>query len=248
MVELSVNVDHVATLRETRKTYEPDPVWAAVAAHLGGASGITVHLREDRRHIQEEDLYRLRSATQVRFNLEMAATEEMLRFAEVVRPDRVTLVPEKRLELTTEGGLDICAQFSFLKDFLLALKSLDIPTSVFIDPDKAQVEAAKVIGASMCELHTGVYANVFHRKDASHPLVIQSIHQLKEASDLVHSLGMRVHAGHALNYYNVKQVVACLPHLHELHIGHSIVSRALFVGFESAVREMFDCIKQSCCH
>ena len=239
MIELGVNIDHVATVRQARRTYEPDPVWAAVEAHLGGADGITCHLREDRRHIQDEDVRRLRELTHIRLNLEMAATDEMVGIACRIKPEMAMLVPEGRAEITTEGGLDIVAQESRLKSVVRKLSDAGIVVSVFIDADVKQVEAAKRIGAAVCEIHTGPYAHAFHSKgrDAESPAVVSHLKQIQMAGDAIHALGMRFNAGHALNYFNV-QPVAALPGVRELHIGHAIVSRAVFIGMREAVREM----------
>lgn len=239
MIELGVNIDHVATLRQARRTYEPDPVWAAVEAHLGGADGITVHLREDRRHIQDEDVRRLRELTHIKLNLEMAATEEMVDIACRIRPEMAMLVPEGRHEITTEGGLDIVAQEKKLSLAVKRLVDAGIVVSVFIDADLKQVDAAKRIGASVCEVHTGPYAHVFHSKgrDAESKPVIEQLDILRRAGETIRAQGMRFNAGHALNYFNVKPV-ARLTGLRELHIGHAIVSRAVFVGMREAVREM----------
>lgn len=239
MIELGVNIDHVATVRQARRTYEPDPVWAAVEAHLGGADGITVHLREDRRHIQDDDVRRLRDLTHIKLNLEMAATEEMVAIAQAIRPEMAMLVPEGRHEITTEGGLDIVAQETRLKSVIDRLASAGIVTSVFIDADLAQVEAAARIGARVCEIHTGPYAHAFHAKgrDAESAPVLAELANIRKAGEAVRALGMRFNAGHALNYANVKPVAA-LPGIRELHIGHSIVSRAVFIGLREAVREM----------
>ena len=239
MIELGVNIDHVATLRQARKTYEPDPMWAAVEAHLGGASGITVHLREDRRHIQDRDILALRHLTQIKLNLEMAATTEMLDIACRIVPEMAMLVPEGRAEITTEGGLDIVSQESTLKSFIARLADAGIVTSVFVDADLRQIEAAARIGAHACELHTGAYALAFHTqgRDVASPAVEHALHNLRCAGKAVLDLGMRLHAGHALNYYNV-QPVAQLIGVRELHIGHAIISRALFVGLRQAVQEM----------
>jgi pyridoxine 5-phosphate synthase len=239
MIELGVNVDHVATLRQARRTYEPDPVWAAVEAHLGGADGITVHLREDRRHIQDEDVRRLRELTHIRLNLEMAATDEMVAIASRIKPEMAMLVPEGRHEVTTEGGLDIVSQESSLKGAVARLAGAGIVVSVFIDADLRQVEAARRIGAAVCEVHTGPYAHAFHSRgrDAETPAVRAELERIGEAGAAIRSLGMRFNAGHALNYFNVEPV-ARLPGVRELHIGHAIVSRALFVGMREAVREM----------
>jgi pyridoxine 5-phosphate synthase len=239
MIELGVNIDHVATIRQARRTYEPDPVWAAVEAHLGGADGITVHLREDRRHIQDDDVRRLRDLTQVKLNLEMAPTDEMIGIACQLKPEMAMLVPEGRQEVTTEGGLDILAQEARLKDSIRKLAEAGIMTSVFIDADIAQVEAAARVGARVCEIHTGPYAQAFHTKgrDARSPAVLEELARVRVAGRAIVDLGMRFNAGHALNYFNV-QPVAALPDVRELHIGHAIISRAVFVGLRGAVAEM----------
>ncbi|MEW5863261.1 MAG: pyridoxine 5'-phosphate synthase [Pseudomonadota bacterium] len=239
MIELGVNVDHVATVRQARRTYEPDPVWAAVEAHLGGADGITVHLREDRRHIQDEDVRRLRELTHIKLNLEMAPTDEMVAIARRIRPEMAMLVPEGRHEITTEGGLDILAQEARLREQVAKLADAGIVVSVFIDADLAQVEAARRIGAAVCEVHTGPYAHAFHARgrDAESPAVRAELEKIRAAGERIRALGMRFNAGHALNYFNVEPV-ARLPGVRELHIGHAIVSRAVFVGMREAVREM----------
>jgi pyridoxine 5-phosphate synthase len=239
VIELGVNVDHVATVRQARRTYEPDPVWAAVEAHLGGADGITVHLREDRRHIQDEDVRRLRELTHIKLNLEMAATDEMVAIATRLKPEMAMLVPEGRHEVTTEGGLDVVSQERVLKEKVSRLRDAGIVVSVFIDAERAQVDAAKRIGATVCEIHTGPYAHAFHSKgrDAESPAVVSQLQLIQNAGEAIRGLGMRFNAGHALNYFNV-QPVAALPGVRELHIGHAIVSRALFVGMREAVREM----------
>jgi pyridoxine 5-phosphate synthase len=239
MIELGVNIDHVATLRQARRTWEPDPVWAAVEAHLGGADGITVHLREDRRHINDEDVRRLRELTQVKLNLEMAATDEMVGIACGLKPEMAMLVPEGRHEVTTEGGLDVLAQESRLKDVIARLSDGGITTSVFIDAEIDQIEAAARIGARVCEIHTGPYAHAFHRggRDAETPAVLAELDKIRAAGEAVRRLGMRFNAGHALNYYNIEPI-ARLHGIRELHIGHAIVSRAVFVGLRQAVAEM----------
>jgi len=239
MIELGVNIDHVATVRQARRTYEPDPVWAAVEAHLGGADGITVHLREDRRHIQDEDVRRLRELTHIKLNLEMAATDEMVRIACGLRPEMAMLVPEGRHEITTEGGLDVASQRVRLRDVVARLADQGIVTSVFIDAELAQVEAAAAIGARVCEIHTGPYAEAFFNKgrDAESPAVVAELERIARAGEAIRAAGMRFNAGHALNYVNV-QPVAALSGVRELHIGHAIVSRAMFVGMREAVREM----------
>ncbi len=239
MIELGVNIDHVATVRQARRTYEPDPVWAAVEAHLGGADGITVHLREDRRHIQDEDVRRLRELTHIKLNLEMAATDEMVGIARRIRPEMAMLVPEGRQEVTTEGGLDIASREARLKEVVARLAAEGIVVSVFIDADLQQVEAAQRIGAAVCEVHTGPYAHAFHSRgrDAESPAVVAELAKLAAAGAAIRARGMRFNAGHALNYVNVEPV-AQLPGVRELHIGHAVVSRAVFVGMREAVREM----------
>ena len=239
MIELGVNVDHVATVRQARRTYEPDPVWAAIEAHLGGADGITVHLREDRRHIQDEDVRRLRELTHIKLNLEMAATAEMIDVARDIKPEMAMLVPEGRHEITTEGGLDIVAQEAKLKDAVARIAGAGIVVSVFIDADIRQIEAAKRVGARVCEVHTGPYAHAFHEfgRDAEGPAVVAELDKLSLAGQAIRDFGMRFNAGHALNYFNVEPV-ARLAGIRELHIGHAIVSRAVFVGMREAVREM----------
>jgi pyridoxine 5-phosphate synthase len=239
MIELGVNIDHVATLRQARRTHEPDPVWAAVEAHLGGADGITVHLREDRRHIHDDDVRRLRDLVHIKLNLEMAATAEMLDIACRLKPEMAMLVPEGRLEITTEGGLDVVRHETSLRAAVDRLAAAGIVTSVFIDAQREQVEAAARIGASVCELHTGPYAHAFHARgrDPESPAVVAELAKLREAGAAIRALGMRFNAGHALNYFNV-QPVAALPGVRELHIGHAIVSRSVFVGLREAVRQM----------
>jgi len=246
MIELGVNVDHVATVRQARRTYEPDPVWAAVEAHLGGADGITVHLREDRRHIQDDDVRRLRELTHIRLNLEMAATAEMVAIACRIKPEMAMLVPEGRHEVTTEGGLDILASEASLKTAVSRLKEAGIVVSVFIDAEPRQVEAAGRIGAAVCEVHTGPYAHAFHSKgrDDQSPAVLAELERVAKAGEGIRSMGMRFNAGHALNYVNVEPI-ARLPGIRELHIGHAIVSRAVFVGLREAVREMKQLMAQA---
>ena len=239
MIELSVNIDHVATLRQARRTYEPDPVWAAVEAHLGGADGITVHLREDRRHIQDEDVRRLRELVHIKLNLEMAATAEMVDIAVRLKPEMAMLVPEGRHEITTEGGLDVAAQEVRLAEVVRRLAGAGIGVSVFIDAELRQVEAAARIGAKVCEVHTGPYAHAFHAKgrDPESAPVVEELAKIRAAGEAIRHAGMRFNAGHALNYFNV-QPVAALPGVRELHIGHAIVSRSVFVGMREAVRQM----------
>jgi pyridoxine 5-phosphate synthase len=243
MIELGVNIDHVATVRQARRTYEPDPVWAAVEAHLGGADGITVHLREDRRHIHDEDVRRLRDLTHIKLNLEMAATDEMVGIARSLKPEMAMLVPEGRHEVTTEGGLDIAGELAVggerIRRAIGELAQAGIMTSVFIDADPRQVEAAARVGAQVCEVHTGPYAHTFHEqgRDPERLLVAAELDKVRLAGQAIRDAGMRFNAGHALNYFNV-QPVARLAGVRELHIGHAIVSRAVFVGLREAVREM----------
>ncbi len=239
MIELGVNIDHVATLRQARRTYEPDPVWAAVEAHLGGADGITVHLREDRRHIQDHDVRRLRELTHIKLNLEMAATDEMVGIACELKPEMAMLVPEGRHEITTEGGLDVAGQEAKLKDAVARLAAAGIVTSVFIDAELPQVEAAARIGARVCEIHTGPYAHAFHERgrDAESPAVLAEIDKIRRAGKAIRDLGMRFNAGHALNYFNVQNRTDS-GLARSKNIAHAIISRAVFVGMREAVREM----------
>ena len=233
---LGVNIDHVATIRQARRGVEPDPVWAAVEAQLGGASLITVHLREDRRHINDDDVRRLRPAVQVPLNLEMAAVTEIRRVAMEVMPQMVTLVPEKRSEVTTEGGLNVKAQCGSLRQFIAPLKKKGIVASAFIDADIDQVRAAAEAGFDVCELHTGPYSLADGRRRPS------ELDRLRQAAEEVVNQGMQLNAGHGLNYENVKPAAA-LPHMEELHIGHSIVSRSVFIGLREAVRQMRELIE-----
>ncbi len=239
MIELGVNIDHVATIRQARCTYEPDPVWAAVEAHLGGADGITIHLREDRRHIQDADVEKLRDLAQIKLNLEMAATDEMVAIACRIKPQMAMLVPEGRHEVTTEGGLDIVAQEARLAESVARLSDAGIVSSVFINADPTQVQAAARIGARICEIHTGPYAHAFYTqgRDAESLAVLAELEKIRFAGEAARQLGMRFNAGHALNYFNV-QPVAQLAGIRELHIGHAIISRAIFVGLREAVGEM----------
>jgi pyridoxine 5-phosphate synthase len=246
MIELGVNIDHVATIRQARQTYEPEPAWAAVEAHLGGADGITVHLREDRRHIQDSDVEKLRTLTHIKLNLEMAATDEMVDIACRLKPEMAMLVPEGRHEITTEGGLDIIAQEAKLKQAIDRLTAAGIISSVFIDAEVDQIAAAARIGARVCEIHTGPYAHAFHHqgRDAESPAVLAELNKLRTAGEAIRGHGMRFNAGHALNYFNV-QPIAQLPGIRELHIGHAIISRAVFVGLREAVREMKQLMREA---
>jgi len=249
VIELGVNIDHVATLRQARRTYEPDPVWAAVEAHLGGADGITVHLREDRRHIQDEDVRRLRELVHIKLNLELAATDEMVAIACRLRPEMAMLVPEGRHEITTEGGLDVAGQEAKLRAVVARFADAGIVTSAFIDADLGQVEAAARVGVKVCEVHTGPYAHAFHTKgrDAGSAAVAAELARIRDAGAAIRALGMRFNAGHALNYFNV-QPVAALPGVRELHIGHAIVSRSVFAGLREAVRQMKALLREAAAH
>ena len=239
MSELGVNIDHVATIRQARRTYEPDPVWAATEAHLGGADAITVHLREDRRHIQDHDVRRLAELVHVKLNLEMAATDEMVGIATEVRPQMASLVPEGRQEITTEGGLDVAAGGERLAGVLERLHGAGVVVCAFIDAEEAQIEAARRLGFDACEVHTGPYAEIHYRagRDAAPAAVQEELERVRRAGELIQAAGMRFHAGHALTYANVRPIAA-MPGVRELHIGHSIVSRAVFVGLREAVAEM----------
>lgn len=239
MIGLGVNVDHVATVRQARRTYEPDPLEAAREALLGGANGITVHLREDRRHIQDHDVRRIRDAIAAKLNLEMAATDEMVGIALDVRPEMAMLVPEGRHEITTEGGLNILAEENSLKAAVAAIRGAGIQVSAFVDADEAQIRAAARIGIQVCEVHTGPYAHAFHEAggNLAHPAVAAELSRVRAAGSAILALGMQFNAGHALNYDNVR-AIAALPGLWELHIGHAVVSRALFCGMRAAVSQM----------
>jgi pyridoxine 5-phosphate synthase len=234
---LGVNIDHVATLRQARRGSEPDIVAAAEAARRGGADSITVHLRGDRRHIQDKDVSDLRKSLKLRLNLEMAATPEMARIARVIRPDSVCLVPERRQELTTEGGLDVALQIARLKDVTAKVKAKGIVVSYFLASDPVQIQAAKEAGADAVELHTGAYANA---KDGEARQA--ELKKLEEAAALVRRLGLALNAGHGLDYGNVPPV-ARLPGMNELNIGFAVVARSVFVGLERAVREMKELAK-----
>lgn len=232
MLTLGVNIDHVATIRQARRTVEPDPVAAAVLAELGGADGITTHLREDRRHICDRDVRILRETVRTHLNLEMAATAEMISIALEIKPDYVTLVPEKREEVTTEGGIDIIKNLDKFTAVVDKLQSADIPVSWFIDADEKQIEAAAKTQAKFIELHTGKYADAVKEETRQQELIA-----LQKGTKQALELGLRVNAGHGLTYWNVYPV-ACIPGMEELNIGHSIISRAVLVGLERAVREM----------
>lgn len=235
MAKLGVNIDHVATVRQARRAAEPDPVWAATAAELGGADQITVHLREDRRHIQDRDVRILKETVNVKLNLECACISEMLNIACELKPDQVCLVPEKREEITTEGGLDVVSNQQKVSDAVQQLIDSGIFVSLFIDPDPAQIALSKEIGASAVELHTGTYAN------ASGSEQEQQLEIIRSASAHVVNHQLNLHAGHGLTYTNVVPVASIEP-MEELNIGHSIIARSIFVGLQAAVREM----KQLC--
>lgn len=230
-IALGVNIDHVATLRQARRARIPDPVHAALAAEMAGADLITLHLREDRRHVQIQDVRVLRDLLKTRMNLEMAVTDEMLDIARAVRPPDCCLVPEKRQEITTEGGLDAASQVQRLKEATSILKVAGIRVALFIDPDPHQIEAAVQIGAPVVELHTGAYAESAGSQQAA------ELQRLHAGARLAASLGLEVHAGHGLNYHNV-QPVAAIPEIVELNIGHAIIARAVFDGLATAVRDM----------
>jgi pyridoxine 5-phosphate synthase len=232
MAQLGVNIDHVATVRQARKTYEPDPVWAAVEAELGGADQITVHLREDRRHIQERDIEVLMKTVQTRVNLELAVASDVVKFALKMKPHCACLVPEKREEVTTEGGLNVVNSLKSVKETVKKLSDAGIIVSLFIDPDKKQIEAAAKSGAPYIEIHTGTYANAKREAD-----VEKTLKAIVDGAEHARKLGLRVNAGHGLNYRNVIPV-AQIEGMEELNIGHAIVARALFTGMREAVREM----------
>ena len=231
MASLGVNIDHIANVREARKTIEPDPVQFAFLAELGGADSITVHLREDRRHIQDRDLFLLKETIKTKLNLEMAATTEMSKIAKEIVPDYITLVPEKRDEVTTEGGLNLISNKDFYIKYVKELKEFNILISAFIDPISSQIDCAKSLGFGCIELHTGTYANSTGNER------FEQLQKLKEASYYASDLDLLVNAGHGLNYQNVTEI-ASIANINELNIGHSIVARALAVGLEKSVREM----------
>lgn len=231
-IRLGVNIDHVATLRQARGTVYPDPIQAALTAIKGGADSITLHLREDRRHIQDADVYTFKEILNVPMNLEMAMTEEMLLIAEKVRPDYVCLVPEKRAELTTEGGLNVVDQLSAVSNACARLSAAGVVVSLFVDPDKSQIDAAKRAHAPVIEIHTGQYAIAKTAGERN-----QLLKRIQKAVSYAHALGMTVNAGHGLHEKNV-QPIAAIPHMNELNIGHGLIARAIFIGLEQAVEEM----------
>lgn len=230
-LDLGVNIDHVATLRQARGSRYPDPLYAALVAEQAGADSITLHLREDRRHIQDRDVIAIKEAMQTRMNLEMAVTEEMLKIAARVRPEDICLVPESREELTTEGGLDVVSQESRIRDACKRMADLGIRVSLFIDPDSRQLDAAVAVGAPVVELHTGAYA------DATGPKQQQELVRIATAAEYGESIGLVINAGHGLHYHNVTSVAA-IPQIIELNIGHAIIAQAVFSGLGGAVAEM----------
>lgn len=237
MVRLGVNIDHVATIREARKGREPDPVAAAVIAEMAGADGVVIHLREDRRHIKDRDFPLVREVVKTHLNLEMAATEEMVKKAITVVPEMVTLVPENRQEVTTEGGLDVQNKFDQLEETIATLRGNNIVVSLFIDPDIYQIKAAARLRADYVELHTGNYANAPDYNSA-----MEELEKIRSGAMAAAKLGLGVSAGHGLNYQNVREIVQ-IKQIEELNIGHSIISRAVFVGLERAIRDMIQLIR-----
>lgn len=239
MTKLCVNIDHVATIRQARMTLEPDPALAAQDAILGGADGITLHIREDRRHMQVSDLFQLKDAINVPLNLELAATPEMLAIAIEATPDMVMVVPEGRDEITTEGGLDVLGDLQRLTEFVEALVAKNLRVSAFIDAEFAQIEAAKSCGFTVCEIHTGPYAEAYMHNESSlrHPKVLEERAKVQNAVSRVIEMDLQCNAGHGLTHGNVSGI-ASIPHISELHIGHSIVSRSIFTGMRESVSEM----------
>ena len=232
MLELGVNIDHIATVRQARKTVEPDPVWAATLAELGGADGITVHLREDRRHILDRDVNLLRETVRCKLNLEMACAGEIINIACNLLPDQATLVPERREEVTTEGGLDVVSQQEAIKKIVKRLQDKGVVVSLFLDPDPEQIEAGLKTGCDAVEIHTGCYALAETENKRN-----VELRRIQAAGKMIHSAGIRLHAGHGLTYHNVLPI-ASVPNMLELNIGHSIIARALMVGMKEAVGEM----------
>ena len=239
MTHLAINVDHIATIRQARGTTEPDPVTAAAMCELAGAEGIVIHLREDRRHIQDRDVHILRKTIKTKMNLEMGATEEMIAIAQEVIPDLVTLVPEKRQELTTEGGLDVIGQKQKIAEAIKNLGEKGIPVSLFVDPDLEQIRVSHEIGATFVEIHTGRYCDAETEDEQE-----QEYNLIVDAANEAYQLGLRVNAGHGLDYRNTARIAA-LETIEELSIGHSVISRAAYVGIDQAVREMLDIIRQA---
>ncbi len=237
MIKLGVNIDHVATLRQARMGIEPEPVMAAKIAEKAGADGITIHLREDRRHIQDKDVYDIKKVISIPLNLEMACSDDIINIARDVIPNTCTIVPEKRQEITTEGGLDAAGQYDLVADTVKRLHEKNIKVSLFIEPDKLQIDAAKKMGAEYIEIHTGLYANTEGAEQQ------QELIRIKEAAAYAHSIGLIVNAGHGLNYTNT-QNIAAVPYMYEFNIGHSIISRAVFTGLDEAVKEMIKIVKK----
>lgn len=245
-IELGCNIDHVATVRQARRTWEPCPIQAAHEALAGGADHITVHLREDRRHIQDHDVERLRAEVPARLNFEMAATDAMVAIARRIKPQLCMFVPEGRQEVTTEGGLDVVSHERELKAQVDRLREAGILVSVFIDADERQIDAACRIGAGVCEVHTGPYAHAWHAEGALGPRATDELERVAAAGRRIQAAGLRFNAGHALHYENVTPIAA-LPGVAELHIGHAIVSRAIVVGMRAAVREMKQLMRAAAC-
>jgi len=237
-MRLGINIDHIATIREARGGIEPDPAWAVPYCEIAGADGITIHLREDRRHIKERDLALLKKIVSVRLNLEMALNDEIIDIAIDSSPDQITIVPEKRQELTTEGGLDVCANRKRLEEVVKKFKERAIEVALFIDPEADQVRAAAEVAADAIEIHTGAYSNARGAKR------IDELEKISEVAELAYDCRLDVHAGHGLNYSNVTDI-AKIKRITELNIGHSIISRAVFVGIENAVREMKEIIERA---
>lgn len=246
MIKLCVNIDHVATIRQARRTIEPDPVFAAREAVLGGADGITLHVREDRRHVQEEDLFLLRESISVPLNLELAATREMVNLALKAKPDMAMIVPEGRDEVTTEGGVDVAGNMEALTEIVQTLKDGGMRVSAFVDAESAQIEAASTCGFTVCEIHTGKYAEAVINNDFAldHDEVCSARNRICEAVGLVNEIGMQCNAGHGLTHRNVGGI-ASIKGIGELHIGHSIISRSVIIGIRNSVEEMKQCMKDA---
>ena len=243
MAKLGVNIDHIATIRQARRALEPDPVAAAILAELAGADGITVHLRGDRRHIQDSDVLRLRETVTTRLNVEMAATDEMVRIAAELHPDQVTLVSEKASEITTEGGLDVVGTTETVAAAIRALSAKDIQVSIFIDPDPAQVDAAVRLGATMIELNTRAFSEACPKSpDLAGPAIERELTRIAQASEHGRKQGLKILAGHGLTYRNVR-LISSIPEIEELNIGHNIIARSSLVGMDRAVREMLQAMK-----
>jgi pyridoxine 5-phosphate synthase len=239
MKKLGVNIDHIATIRQARRGEKPDPVYAAVICELAGCDSIVCHLREDRRHIQDRDVYLLKKVVKTRLNLEMALAEEIIKIALDVKPDQVTLVPEKREELTTEGGLDVVKNFEKIKNSVRRFKDAGIKVSLFIEPDEKQILTSKEVGADFIELHTGRYADAKTEEEA-----VAELQKISKATEYGLSIGIRVNAGHGLDYHNTADICR-IKGIEELNIGYSIIGRAVFVGLERAVKEMLEIIRRA---